>query len=485
MSKHVIETPSAKRNRTANTITWAFLGLLVLLVFGYRLYNRSGIRRLSSKINQRGEPSMLADLAEKYSIVSDGENGATALLDIWEKDSPEFWKAFRSGASVLPERTEPRIDEPVPFRSMQAPIVRRNWRPALTNLIAAEHFLRDQRTHMEAVRHALRSSTFCFPVQISNTFRPLVPHLTELKKEALNFRVEGLLAVERADVDGALDALEDTARVGDAVRREPIQYSQLMRVAAYRMVLIDSERLLSSCSLSDSQLKRLNALLDRVDPCDALHQALISERALEFSIYDLPVEAFKSMKDSEENSEILSPAASQSLVMGVLNVTGVKDADRKLMLETLTEAIALSERFDPEAIQKLEQMFREAGADARRFPPKPFSAILLPWLEALPLKFVPIESRRRAAVVAVAVERYRLANVGRLPDDLQAMVPQFLSEIPLDPYDGKPIRFRPREIGFVTYSVGIDRVDNDGAERLSTMLVDTNTQSDETFTVAR
>jgi hypothetical protein len=61
----------------------------------------------------------------------------------------------------------------------------------------------------------------------------------------------------------------------------------------------------------------------------------------------------------------------------------------------------------------------------------------------------------------VAVERYRVAN-NRWPDTLPELVPAYLPKVPLDPYDGAPLRYRRLSDGVVIYSVGADGKDNGG-----------------------
>ena len=59
---------------------------------------------------------------------------------------------------------------------------------------------------------------------------------------------------------------------------------------------------------------------------------------------------------------------------------------------------------------------------------------------------------------AVAAKRYQRRH-GRLPENLQALVPEFLSSVPIDPFTGKPLRsIRSDEL--MIYSVGLDRMDN-------------------------
>jgi hypothetical protein len=67
----------------------------------------------------------------------------------------------------------------------------------------------------------------------------------------------------------------------------------------------------------------------------------------------------------------------------------------------------------------------------------------------------------RCAYTALALERYRQKH-GRWPDDLPALVPGQLGALPLDPYDGKPLRYRRTGRGVIIYSVGADVQDNGG-----------------------
>src|SRR5207248_5771811 len=61
----------------------------------------------------------------------------------------------------------------------------------------------------------------------------------------------------------------------------------------------------------------------------------------------------------------------------------------------------------------------------------------------------------------IAVERYRRVN-NRWPDTLTDLVPTFLPNMPLDPFDGKPLRYRRLDDGVVIYSISSDGKDNGG-----------------------
>jgi hypothetical protein len=106
--------------------------------------------------------------------------------------------------------------------------------------------------------------------------------------------------------------------------------------------------------------------------------------------------------------------------------------------------------------------------------------MLLPALGRVAEKYASFEGRRRSALTAIAVERRSLAAKGVPLKKLEELVPTYLPEVPVDPFDGKPLRFRQLESGFVIYSVGKDRQDDEGKERTES---GSKQNYDETFIV--
>jgi hypothetical protein len=67
----------------------------------------------------------------------------------------------------------------------------------------------------------------------------------------------------------------------------------------------------------------------------------------------------------------------------------------------------------------------------------------------------------RCLLALVAAERYRLSH-GRWPDGLAALKPELLAQVPNDPYDGAPLRYRKLADGVVVYSISEDGTDDGG-----------------------
>jgi len=69
----------------------------------------------------------------------------------------------------------------------------------------------------------------------------------------------------------------------------------------------------------------------------------------------------------------------------------------------------------------------------------------------------------RATLILIALHRYKMIK-GSFPLQLASLAPEFLSSVPLDPYDGRPMRYAPQD-GLV-YSVGEDLEDSVGSTEL-------------------
>ena len=61
-------------------------------------------------------------------------------------------------------------------------------------------------------------------------------------------------------------------------------------------------------------------------------------------------------------------------------------------------------------------------------------------------------ANRRISIVATKALLYKADN-GEFPDTLDKLVPEYLPEIPTDPFDGKPIRYIDSDDKIIIYSI--------------------------------
>lgn len=91
------------------------------------------------------------------------------------------------------------------------------------------------------------------------------------------------------------------------------------------------------------------------------------------------------------------------------------------------------------------------------------TSILMPALQQYLERVAMDEARHAIALTGVAVDRYRLDHGGAFPARLDALVPQYMDDVPLDPFDGHPLRLVVGNDQALIYSIGPDLQDNAGA----------------------
>jgi len=136
-----------------------------------------------------------------------------------------------------------------------------------------------------------------------------------------------------------------------------------------------------------------------------------------------------------------------------LQLNGVFDAEKKQVF--------------PRQIEANTSAFNEAFAGRNPFTTvctrhQLLAVILLPSLHVIPRRAAAAQTAADEAAIACALERYRLAN-GQFPENLDALVPKFISSLPNDVTSGEPYKYRRTTDGqFVLYSIGWNEKDDGG-----------------------
>jgi hypothetical protein len=88
--------------------------------------------------------------------------------------------------------------------------------------------------------------------------------------------------------------------------------------------------------------------------------------------------------------------------------------------------------------------------------------MLLPAMQSPRVKAVRANLEFEATRVVCAVKSYQLTH-GAPPEHLADLVPSFLASLPIDPFDGKSLRYRHDGTNWVIWSVGSDLKDDNAA----------------------
>jgi hypothetical protein len=90
------------------------------------------------------------------------------------------------------------------------------------------------------------------------------------------------------------------------------------------------------------------------------------------------------------------------------------------------------------------------------------TSLILPSNSKAASRAFRVKAQCNIAVAAIALKRYHLRHK-KYPNNLGELVPEFVSDVPIDYIDGQPLRYRRDGDQFVLWSIGPDGKDDGGA----------------------
>ncbi len=424
------------RKLTISRILFVLLLIIVCAFVVFRLSVRSKLLARIEVIRAAGYPVTLTELNEWYTIPEDAENAADTLIDAFlcyhEWNSTKLESLPIVGRAELPPRTEPLAEE--------------------TKGLVAQYLADNQQT-LELLHKAAPIEHCRYPVDLSLGFGNQMYHLTDLRKRAMLLRLESVLHAENNKSQLAARSVTSIFGIARSLAKEPLLISQLVHIACQALAVSGLERIINRTEFTDEQLVKLTQTVSNAEALSTLSGAFVGERCIGISVFENPASV-----GSEDIGYKMPPAP----VLELYKALGLADRDAVIYLDLMNDYMETLHL-------PLHQRQMAAGTIEAKIKATSKTNILL-------CKFMPAFSRvitinikgiaqLRAARVALAVLRYRLAT-GSLPDTLTELVPTYLESIPDDPFDGRPLRYEKLETGFVVYSVGEDRRDDGGTERL-------------------
>ena len=240
--------------------------------------------------------------------------------------------------------------------------------------------------------------------------------------------------------------------VGRSVATEPIMIGQFLRMVFANKAIKRTERTLALGS-SDIGLTELQAAFQEESLVDRFRIAMRGERAGKDLIFQSIASGQCRLTDvkGDDKPELeVVHSFSEWAYKKWLN------SDRAHFLQSLTRAIEITSLPDHQQRRAMAEL---------RFVPEESEFVLSRAMLSLTKRNHESEfywrARLRCAVAGLAVERFRLAK-GRWPTTLDEIPRDILAVVPLDPYDGNPLKYVRRSDGVTVYSIGPDEQDDGG-----------------------
>ncbi|UCF33602.1 MAG: hypothetical protein JSV78_14845 [Phycisphaerales bacterium] len=428
--------------RKSHIPRWAkVIGLLLVLVFvllgTIRILGLAATRRWEryvAKLEAEGQPITMEAIDALRTPLPDEQNGALVIEGICnelQKLKPESKYVFVLGTWA------PDADffNGVPRYAIEP-----------TRAFLAEH------AELLAQLERLADKPFGrFDLVLEeNPWETLLPHLSPIRAACKLEHVVGITRLTKGDCEGAAHAAVLQFNIAGTLNEHPAIVARLVEVVGDVLAMQTVENTLRVGEPPEKVLLELQSTIaGRLDAA-TMRWAFQAERVFQSVILDM----IASGKVPKEMSEVLGDFGSipQSFLPNVLiRSSQLRGAE---MMGWLVDAAD-----DPEALLGAA---RRSDAELARLPKSQFLLKLyLPSLSRACVLHVKCIAQLRSTHTALAAERYRM-QTGTLPESLDVLVPEYLAELPIDPFDGKPLRLVQTDEGIIIYSIGEDGIDDEG-----------------------
>jgi hypothetical protein len=270
-------------------------------------------------------------------------------------------------------------------------------------------------------------------------------------------QLDVLLRVQEGDLDGALRSTRGILNAGRSIGDEPTLISQLMRIGCRMRAIGCLERVLAQGEPSPQVLADLQRLLEEDEAENLPLYGFRGERAgLDHLMANLQNGTVTVTEVVGPNGLGLTPGEALEVTL-LTSASSSRKYQRATMLRLMTQMVEMA-KLPPE-----QQMKRNAQLTNEVRDQRLLVRLFVPALQRISQQGNQINlAQLRCTIAATAAERYRRAH-GRWPASLDALVAEgLLKQVPTDPNDGAPLRYRLRDDRVILYSVGMDLEDNGG-----------------------
>jgi hypothetical protein len=340
---------------------------------------------------------------------------------------------------------------------------------------------------IELLQQAAERPRFDFELDYKHGLLMQLPHLSDLDQAASMLRMAAVVQLHEGDTAGAVTNIHTILAMVNAWQDEPVAISQMFRIIMAQAAVSAQWELLQATNVTESQLATLQRDWTILQFDRPMEIAFLTERLMASAT----IEQLRETNDLSRAigfTSALSGGRSSGNLLDDLNNIG-----RSIRHRTSVDLWQLNWSYEDElqdwqfnqiSVEALRQartngFFKDALAEwGRKYKILDLGRSNHHWLRnqfpaGLTIygpssnlqtwqRLLPMEAARQMAITSIALKRYELRH-GVLPQDLNSLVPEFLSVLPRDPVDGHPLRYGAKADGtFLLYSIGEDAVDDGG-----------------------
>lgn len=412
--------------RTSRLLMLAATILLIALVAmaGSFLFMRSKLNDEIARIRAKGEPTSWKELAD---VNVPAEQAAA-------------WNELMAVGKAIEE--DPELKPGGKYEFHWELTEKEATRPNTQGESRAEAFLRDRKDLLARVRQALEKNPR--PPIDPVTSRPVSEDFAVRPSRLLTLlAVEAAVAAQANDAERWTRTIDQLIDLAMATGETPFGEAQRFFIAYCHAVAANVKHGIKEITADAQGLRLLQDRLRALDTRPALRRMYISDRA--YLIGGATRGALGDPALVSFNDRLLT-----------------RWNEGKAMAQDVPLLSACIEACDndwPELFEKIRPL---SVASAANWGDASEDSHILGVANAA----AQAQAHLRLAEAAIAIRRFQLAR-GVKPKSLEELVPDYLESVPLDPFDGRAIRYLPSAGPnyFTIYSVGADQRDDGGDGR--------------------
>lgn len=347
---------------------------------------------------------------------------------------------------------------------------------------------------IELLRQVLARPKLDFQLDYKKGPALLLPHLAPMKHAAQKLEAAAVCDLHNGDPAAAVTNIVTLLALVQRSASEGLLISHLVRIAMTSIAVVPTWELLQATNVTDAQLATVQTSWEQMDFLGDATNAFVVERVWGINTIEKSRASHEGFQEvfgmiSSVSSSGSSPSSGgwlpdwDTITEGPRNAVAevmwraswsYSDELRTLQSETIMLDTLRTMQTNPSQFYKTNYdlmttrlsslgITNVGAAMFRALNIPDFSEMFGDWgLSSVVQKTLRMETARRVVVAAVALKRFQLAR-GKLPARLDELAPEFLRSFPIDPDDGKILKYHPNPDGtFLLYAVGEDGMDDGG-----------------------
>ena len=286
-----------------------------------------------------------------------------------------------------------------------------------------------------------------------DAFNLLLPYTDRTRGAARALVVEAHVAAHQGHQGRKQDVLrsiDSMFAIADTLEYEPILVSMLVRIAIESMAVITVQDLAPHLDLTDAESRALAAKLQARSILPHVSLAMKGERAIVIET----VLSSRLLQEQELGPIAFNKYDSLRLYLDdAQDLINAVDAENEQQMGRQLTSVA----------NRIESELQNAGLTTRFR--RMLSMQLTPSYSSISKAILRERFLLDAAATSLMLEVYRDKH-GHYPKSLNDLLPDLINAIPMDPHDGKPLRYLITADGYKIYSVGENGVDDEGSYSL-------------------